>query len=178
MSEPPFSVEGGDDAQNDIVWKRRNETLFRAWVKVRYHRSRQRFFDQADKWTKSASVVLSASLLGKFLECLQPLIASTIASIGLLALVFGYDDRKQLHKELAEQAANLIEEIEKVPDRDTNQKNTAGWRAAYARLCAKEPPVLKTLTLICEYEQSVADGHSDHIKPPRWLKRLFRHFID
>lgn len=165
-----------DDERKDAVWAQRCATLYNVWVQVRYHRRRQRFFDLADKLTKSLTVVLGASLMGDALKQYLPVVASAIASLGLLALVFGYGDRKQLHKELAEQAAALVVAIEQVSPYELTAERAAAWGADYARLCAKAPPPLKTLSLICEREQSVADGHPAHVAQPFVVARWFADF--
>ena len=177
MSNTQTTAPACDDARADTVWAQRCATLHNAWVQVRYHRKRQRFFDLADKLTKSATVVLGGSLLGQSLKNLQPLVASAIASLGLLALVFGYGDRKQLHRELAEQAAALVGSIEQVPAGELTPARTASWGADYARLCAKAPPPLKTLSLMCEGEQATADGHPEHVRLPSWPKRALSNFM-
>lgn len=163
------------DELADTVWKQRCSLLYKAWVQVRYHRRRQRFFDLTDKGTKAATLVLGASLFGKQLQSLN-WVATGISALGLMALVFGYGDRKQLHKELAEQAAGLAALIEEVPARDISVEIVARWSAEYARFCAKAPPPLKTLTLLCEREQSVLDGHTDHVAHQtfwrRWLSQV------
>ena len=154
------------DTDEKYLWDARCGVLYDAWVQLRYHRRRQRFFDLADKVTRSVTIVLGASLFGQFLV---PWIALGITALGLLALIFGYGDRKQLHGVLAEMASNLIADVEAKPFRDVQQADVGAWRAAYARLCAKAPPALKTLTLLCAYEQSVVDGHTDHVPlPERW----------
>lgn len=159
------------------MWAQRCATLHCAWVQVRYHRRRQRFFDLLDKLTKSATVFLSASLLGQWLKDAQPFVASAISLVGLLALVFGYSDRKQSHKEIADMAAALVASIEQVPAGLLSADKTAAWRAEYAKLCAKAPPPLKTLTLICEHEQSCADGNPDHVTLPCLPRRFFANFV-
>ena len=168
QSQSPISTEDEDRS----VWEQRCGVLHKAWVQVRYHRRRQRFFDLADRLTKSATVVLGASLMGQYFRDALPWLATAITSLGLLALVFGYGDRKQLHKELAEQAAGLVTAIEQVPAGELNPGRTAGWAAEYARLCAKAPPPLKTLTLMCEREQAAADGNPDHVPEQRLYHRL------
>ncbi|MBX9935041.1 MAG: hypothetical protein K2Y10_00420 [Burkholderiaceae bacterium] len=165
-------VPSTEDAQTDAIWGHRCGVLHKAWVQVRYHRHRQRFFDLADKITKSLTVLLGASLMGQWLKDYLPYVASAISALGLLALVFGYSDRKQAHKELAEQAAALIDAIEQVPARELTAGKTSSWGASYARLCAKAPPPLRTLTLMCEREQATADGHPDHIPLQPWRKRV------
>lgn len=163
------------EALADSVWVARCGLLYKAWVQVRYHRRRQRFFDLADKGTKAVTLLLGASLFGKNLAAL-PWVATGISGLGLMALVFGYGDRKQLHKELAEQAAGLVALIEGIPAGELRVENTAQWAAEYARLCAKAPPPLKRLTLMCEHEQSLADGHPKQVKKPWIFMRLIAHF--
>lgn len=176
MTEPESTQQALEDARADTVWEQRCAVLGKAWVQVRYHRRRQRFFDLVDKLTKSMTVLLGASLLGQELKNYLPFVASAISALGLLALVFGYGDRKQAHKELAEQAANLIASVEIVPAGLLNAGGVAQWGADYARLCAKTPPPLKTLMLICEREQSAADGHPEHVPLQPWHKRLLADF--
>jgi hypothetical protein len=174
---PELSTMSSDEDQRlDAYWTLRCATLRNAWVQVRYHRRRQRFFDLMDKGTKALTVVLSASLMGRYVADVVPALATLITSIGLLALIFGYGDRKQQHKELAEQAANLVTSIEQVPVSKLTSENVAGWAADYARLCAKAPPQLKTLSLICESEQSAAEGHPKHVPIPGFFRRLVADF--
>lgn len=151
--------------------------LYKAWVQVRYQRRRQRFFDLLDKLTKSLTVLLGASLLGETMKQELPLVASAISVLGLLALVFGYGDRKQTHKELGEQAAILAASVEQVPAGELTPAKVSAWSAEYLRLCAKAPPPLKTLTLICEREQATADGHPNHVRQPFFLKRWLAHIV-
>lgn len=167
--------EPHSDELADAVWKDRCGLLYKAWVQVRYQRRRQRFFDLADKGTKALSLILGASLFGKNLDTL-PWVATGLSALGLMALVFGYGDRKQLHKELAEQAAGLVASIEGLPAGALREANTAQWAAEYARFCAKAPPPLRTLTLLCEREQSIVDGHPAHVKAPwfflSWVSQI------
>lgn len=162
---------------DDSLWAQRCGVLHKAWVQLRYQRRRQRFFDLIDKATKAATVLLGASLLGRELQNLLPYVASAISALGLLALVFAYGDRKQLHKELAEQAAALIAAIEQVPAGELSAATTARWAADYARLCLKSPPPLKTLTMMCEREQATADGHPEHVPRQPLPRRLLADFV-
>lgn len=173
MATPIADTEDGSHA----LWDARHDVLYRSWVQLRYQRRRQRFFDLCDKLTKSATVLLGASLLGKALQDWLPLVASAISALGLLALVFTYSDRKQLHKELAEGHASLIADIEAVPAGELTPGKVASWNAAHARLIAKAPPPLKTLTLMCEREQSAADGCPDHVPAQPWPLRLVADFF-
>jgi len=168
---------GVSDDIPDHVWDSRCDLMHRAYVTYRYHRRRQRFFDLLDKGTKSLTVALGASLIGDSLKRFAPLAASAISLLGLLALVFGYSDKKQTHKELAEMAMQIIASIEKTPVSKLNTESLSEWSAEMARLNAKEPPTLKTLVTICEHEQSTAVGHADHIKLPKWHRRVLADFV-
>jgi hypothetical protein len=164
-----------EDQRLNAIWRQRCAVLNKAWVQVRYQRRRQRFFDLTDKLTKSVTVVLGASLMGQYFVQHLPALATAITSLGLLALVFGYSDRKQLHKDLAEQAAKLVADIELVPMGGLSFEKTAAWAAEYARLVAKSPPPLKTLTMVCEYEQAVLEGHPGHVPLPSLPRRIVGH---
>jgi len=161
----------------EALWKSRCDTLFHVQVQLRYHRRRQRFFDLADKITKSVTIVIGATLFGEELKDSLTFLASAITGLGLLALVFGYGDRKQQHKELAEQAASLISTILKTPASQLTEINVADFAADRAILLIKSPPVLKTLSVICEHEQACADGHPEHIDLPCACKRLIADFV-
>ena len=178
MNTDAQDMSSSDSEQaRDAIWGQRCGVLHKAWVQLRYQRRRQRFFDLVDKITKSLTVMLGASMLGSELKQYLPLVASAISVLGLLALVFGYGDRKQLHKELAEQAATLIAAIEKVPAGKLSYAQTAEWNSDYARLCAKAPPPLKTLTILCEREQSLADGQKPMVKEPWFYQRWVSDFM-
>ena len=158
-------------------WDQRCNVLYFVNVTHRYHRKRQRFFDLLDKGTKAATVLLGASLLGDTLKAHVPLVASAISGLGLLALVFGYGERKQAHKELAEAAMQLVAKIEELPVAQLSNALASQWSAELARLNAKEPPTLKTLVVLCEYEQSSANGHPSNVPLPRWHKRLLSDWV-
>lgn len=173
---PSPTIDPVEEARENALWDQRCGVLHKAWVQVRYHRYRQRFFDLADKLTKAATIVLGASLFGKYAQHI-PWVASAITSLGSIALVFAYGDRKQTHKELAEQAAKLVSEIERATLAELTPERTAAWRAEYSQLCSKAPTPLKTLTLMCEREQSTADGHPNHIPKQHVLRRLLCQFF-
>lgn len=159
------------------AWEERWETLHYAWVQVRYHGKRERFFDLADKLTKSATVVLGASLIGQYFSRYFPALASAITALGLLALIFDYGHRKEVHRQLLERAARLVASIQAMPVDQVNFESTAKWKAEYAEIEAVSPPTLKTLTLICEREQAITEGHPDHVPEQPRYRRLIAYII-
>jgi hypothetical protein len=178
QGETQSAIEGPVvDPTYKHLWNRRCAVHNRLYVSYRYHRRRQRFFDLLDKGTKSATVLLGASLLGETVRLNVPLVASGISGLGLLALVFGYGERKQTHKELAEMCMQFIGKIEQATPEQIEASIVGEWEAEFARINAKEPPALKTLVIICEYEQAVAEGHKDHIQLPGLAKRILADFV-
>lgn len=162
---------------SEYLWKRRSDLLHVAYVTHRYHRKRQRFFDLLDKGTKSLTVLLGATLMGTALKEIAPVPASALTGLGLLALIFGYSDRKQAHKELSEQSIVLAGRIEETAAGAITDATVAAWTAEQARINAKEPPALKTLVIICEHEQAVSTGHPNHVPLPCWSRRFVADFV-
>lgn len=160
------------------LWTRRCNVLHKAYVTYRYHSRRQRFFDLLDKGTKAITVVLGASLFGESVKQNLPLIATGISSISLIALVFGYGERKQVHKECAESAMLLVAKIEGTTIAEINDKAVSQFEAEQARQNSKEPPALKTLVIMCEYEQVIASGSTENnVVLPWWWRRVLADFI-
>jgi hypothetical protein len=143
-------------------WKSRHELLFTAQVSYIYHRRRQRFFDLLDKGTKAATVLAGASLLGTAIKDYLPWAALLISGLGLLSLVFGYGDRKQAHKELAESFATLVGSVRRAGEARFTEEQLNTWRAELQQLDAKEPPALRALVTLCQNEVSQAMGNSAH----------------
>lgn len=169
------TTEEPSDELLDFLWQQRSNHLYRAWVQVRYHQKRRRFFDIANKGTTALTVLLGASLFGKHVEPSLPVVATLISALGFLALIFGYDERKYHHKELAEQAAQLVADIEKHPNFTADLN--AEFASKYAAYCAKLPPPLEVLTILCEREQSIQDGFPENVKKPNFLRCWLAHFV-
>lgn len=165
-----------DEAYNG-AWNRRCVAHYRAMVSYRYHRKRQRFFDLLDKWTKALSVIAGASLLSDPIKQHVPAVALLISGLGLLSLVFGYGDRKQSHKELADAYALSASKIEGTAPAQLTEVLIAAWEAEVAGMSAKEPPQLHALATICEREQSIANGHPGHIPQIPFVKRALADWI-
>jgi hypothetical protein len=166
-----------DDQVYDDHWQRRGDVYSLTLITARYHRKRQRFFDLLTKLTQASTVGLGASLLGSAVKEHLPLVASAISGLGLLALVFGYGDRKQAHKELADSVALLTARIEDIPVSKVTDDLLCQWTGEMARLTGREPPQLYALTTMCEHEQAVSEGHPNHIPLPPWYQRWLADWI-
>jgi len=158
---------------DDLAWKARGAFRYHAGSCLRYHRRRQRFFDGLDKLTKTLTVAVATTFLADLSG--QKFVASIFASLTLLDLIFGYGDRRNQHQRAGDMAAELFESIEGTPLDRTTTETAARWGALYAKLLAFAPPTLKCLKLICEREQSIADGkreHADNNNPeqPGWRR--------
>ena len=147
------------------VWGRRYEQLNWAHITYRYHRKRQRFFDVVDKLTQVAAVGGGVAVAGKTLPEHIPELGWFIAFTGLLTLVFGYSDKRQCHKELAEMAIQMAGDIESVPARDLTEEIVCAWEKTRTTISLREPASLKTLVAKCEWEQAVAEGRQPAFFP-------------
>jgi hypothetical protein len=168
---------GPSDDEWNRVWACRCELLNWARITYRYHRKRQKFFDMADKLTQVAAVTGGVAVLGKTVSEYLPWIGGGISLVGLLALVFGYSDKRQCHKEIAERANRLTGDICSLSINALDEKQISVWERVRAEIDLSEPPNLKTLVQKCEWEQAVADGHPNHTKEPRWWQQAHMHFF-
>jgi hypothetical protein len=177
MSTAPVTNEHLSDEEFQAVWARRCEMLNWAGITYRYHRKRQRFFDVMDKLTQAAAVGGGVAVAGRTLPDNLPLVGGLIAFTGLLALVYGYGDKRQCHKELAEQAIQLAADVQSLPVRQVTEVQLGVWERVRASIDLREPPNLKTLVSKCEWEQALAEGHKDHVARPKWWHEAHMHFF-
>lgn len=161
-----------EDLAFEARWHRRCVLVFTTAVSYSYHRKRQRFFDLLDKLTKASTVLAGASLLGTMVKDHLPALGAAISSLGLLSLVFGYGDRKQAHKEMAEAFLSLRAQVEAAGPRGFTEQQLSGWEAELQRLNAKEPPTLYALVTLCQNEQAVASGHPEDVHRLPWHQRM------
>lgn len=166
-----------DDAEWTRLYKRRAELLNWAGITYRYHRKRQRFFDWMDKLTQVAAVAGGVAVLGKSLAEYLPWVGAGISLTSLLALIYGYGDRRQSHKELAEEAISFSGKIQSTPLADLDESCLCAWEVARAAIDLREPPNLKTLVSKCEWEQATSEGHPNHVAAPRWYQQAHMHFF-
>lgn len=147
------------------------------WAKVtfRYHKKRERFFDLCDVTTQ---IVCTASGVALFANVFANWAAASLVTLSsIIALVVRYSDRKQRHIELAKRTQKLISDIEKIPVDDVTQEQISAWVQIRSQINADEPPCIRTLVALCEYEQSIEDGYFDHAPKLTRLQYTFCHFF-
>jgi hypothetical protein len=107
----------------------------------------------------------------KALEAYVPWFGAAISGIGLLSLVYAYSDRQVQHRDLADEYARFLAEIAQKGQREYSESDLGEWEARQQLINAKEPPTLRTLTVICENEERQALGQEIIVRP-NWFKRL------
>lgn len=164
-----------DDAVDLLA--RRHELIYCLKLGVSYHRKRERFFDMCDKGTKTLTVILGGSLLATYIKDIAPIIGAAVSAVGLLALVYGYTDKKQKHKELADAFSELYAKVE-AAGRAPASSALDGWLSELHKLNAKEPPCLGTLVVLCQNEIAIAEGKPESVVPVNGFKKFFANFSD
>lgn len=163
--------------EHEYLNQRWHDIRFQAQVSYLYHRKRQRHWDLLDKGTKGAAIVLGAGTMAQALSAYVPWLGGAISGLGLLSLVYGYSDRKQQHRELADDYARFAAEIESIGPRDYTEAHLNKWAARQQELNAKEPPTLHTLTTLCQNTvTAVLNSNLPLVKVP-WYKRTLADFV-
>jgi hypothetical protein len=116
-------------------------------------------------------------LLAVAIKDYLPQLSLLIAGLGLLSLVFGYGDRKQAHKEMANAFILLIAEINKVGESEFTPEQLNGWSGSLEQLSAKEPPQLYALVTLCENEAKIALDRSASVIEVPWHQRFLANWI-
>lgn len=156
---------------------RRHDAKYLAKLGFLYHRKRERFFDLCDKVTKSATVLLGAALFAQYFRDIAPWVGAAVSAVGLLALVFGYADRKQRHKEIADGYATMLGKIEGC-GASHSLSEADQWHLELRQMDAKEPPTLGTLVVICQNEIAIAEGKPESVVSISAYKKLFANWRD
>lgn len=162
---------------DQMAWEQRCTLRHHAGSSLRYYRRRQKLFDWLDKLTKILTIAAATTFLAELIDLRK--VAGSLAFLTLMDLIIGYGDRRNQHQRAGDMAAELLDSIESTPIDRVTTTTAAQWGGMYARLLAYAPPTLKCLKLICEREQSLADGlreHADAHNPEQpIMRRVFAH---
>lgn len=174
LQEPAPPVPEGLSI-DDALWDKRHDILTKAWANIRYHARREHHYDLVDKFFKVVSVVIGGVLMRELGSSFVPFLGTVVAAFAVLDLIFGFADKRNVHRELKRRSTELVESIESVPIDAITTVNSAAWGAGYAKITADSPPTIKDLKLICEREQAIANGQKvwadKHIPELRWWRR-------
>lgn len=166
-----------DDAEFADVWRQRCDVLYKARVQSRYHHCRQGYFEFVDGTITVLTICMALSLFSKTVQEHLPWVSFGVTVLAIIAVVFNTAEKKYKHKDLAAQASKLTADITAVPVRLLTSDLTAQWESEFGRLAGRCPPPKRTLTLMCEREQSISDGYPDHVAEQHWLRRMTSQFI-
>lgn len=166
-------------AEPRYLWKRRHDVLFQANVSALYHQKRERFFELLDKFSKAATLIGGSAALWKIADRdVVERLAVVITGASALSLVFSFSDRSKRHAELAAGFRLIAAEIVGKGERNFLESDLDGWKEKIYKLCAKEPPALAALVLLCQNELALAAEQPDRVHPmPLWVRWL-AHFLD
>ncbi len=156
--------------------KERWEVLHWAKLSYRYHKKREWFFNFCDVSTQVICTLAGFAIFADFFNKVW-IAGAVVAALSILALVVRYSDCKQLHIELARRTLTLIADIEGIPLSEVNQSNIAAWVRVRGHISSDEPPSIKTLVALCEWEQGVEDGYPGHADKLNFYQKIHRHFF-
>jgi|GEM_PF-5437394 len=132
--------------------------LCRAEVSVRYHRSRERFFDWSDRAAKVASILVGSGAALKLAGDERLVLAGfVVAAINAASLAIGLSERARRHAGLAQRFAEVLADItERGVDAAATQQ-LRDWDAAMRRIEADEPAPMPTVQAVAQrdYERTL-----------------------
>ncbi|MHB8123752.1 MAG: hypothetical protein ACYDG4_16565 [Desulfuromonadaceae bacterium] len=154
--------------------------LFGIRRSIRYHSRRQMFFDSLYKWTQVLSLISGSAtvavVIAKYTDCAIWL-AAMVAIFSAFNLIFGFSGSARLHNDLARRFSELEKRI--IRDQNPSMESIASFEVDRLDIEMVEPPILKTLDLLCHNELCRALGYGEEAmaKVGFW-GRLFAQFFD
>lgn len=136
----------------------RAAVLCRAEVSVRYHRSRERFFDWTDRLVKVASILAgSAAALKLAGDDRLVVIGFAVAAINASSLAIGLSERARRHASLAQRFADVISNMAAAGVETASMAELRQWDAAMRKIEADEPAPMPTVQAVAQrdYERTL-----------------------
>jgi hypothetical protein len=160
----------------------KHDLLFGVRRSIRYHARRRMFFDNLYKWSQvltlisgSATVVIVMSQYGD--SRLTVWFAAAVAVFSALNLVFRFAESARLHSDLTQK----FSELEKRIILNTNPSLDSINALTVERLDieAIEPPILRTLDMLCHNELCRALGYGNEAMVKiNYFQRICAPFFD
>lgn len=163
----------------DYLWSKRHDVLYRVELSVLYHQKRERFFEACDKLAKALAVIGGSAALSRVAspDAVQ-VVAAIITVSSTLSLVFGFSDRSKRHSELVRNFRQLESDIAGKGERDFTETDLTAWAARERTLETAEPPALGVLVQLCQNELAIAQCQPKAVVPVPFFKRMFAHLFD
>ena len=157
------------------------ELLWGVRRSVRYHMRRCRFFDTFHAFTSFVGVFAGSGAAVTYLWGKHPDYATigalSVAIMSSIDLVVGTGPKARLHNELAKRFIELEKEMT-LAHRSLTEESIEKFTAERLEIEADEPPILRTLDLLCHNELARAMGIPEsslvRIGP---LKKIFANLI-
>jgi hypothetical protein len=165
--------------EDQYLWGRRHEVLYRAELSVLYHRKRERFFAFWDRLVTAIAIIGgSAAFASVGGPDVVKWAAAIIAVTSTVSLVFGFGARARTHSGLAQRFLELEARIVGRGERDFTEADINEWESVARTLETEEPPTLSSLVRACQNELARAKGEYDKIVPLGWWRRLTMNIWD
>lgn len=139
-----------------------HDLLFGVRRSIRYHARRIVFFDALYKWTQAGAVVTGSATVAFAVSSyagagVTAFLAAMVAVFSALNLVFRFAESARIHSDFVQKYTDLEKRMTALK----NQTAETARPFVLERLAieAMEPPVLRTLDMICHNELCRAMGH-------------------
>jgi hypothetical protein len=160
----------------------KHNLLFGVRRSIRYHTRRRMFFDSLYKWSQVLALISGSAtvavVMSKYGDGALPVwLAAAVAVFSAVNMVFGFAGSARLHSDLVQK----FSELEKRIILDTNPSVDSINAATVERLDieAVEPPIHRTLDMICHNELCRALGYGEEAMVKiTFLQRLCAPFFD
>ena len=152
-----------DDEGADYLWKRRDVLFHRAQLSSLYHRSRERFFDVADRTSKFATLLSGSAALASITDDgVRVWLLVAVAITSALSLAFAFAERARRHADLATKWTLLEADMERAGEREFTDEMLNDWSARRAEIEATEPPHSRALVKMIQNRIATASGKARH----------------
>lgn len=169
--------QSGTSDSNPPCYKKRWEVLYNISLGIRYHMLRQQFFGKWHRVTSALSLAFSTSAVATIANGTKWGIACAAAVAILQAVDLIVETRKnsELHNELRREYISLETDLLDYPQGLTDDQ----YKIIQAKVKAielKEPPVMRTLLLMCRNDVNAVyrTGSQEKVN---WFWRFTANFI-
>ncbi|KPU83825.1 hypothetical protein JI58_07350, partial [Marinosulfonomonas sp. PRT-SC04] len=146
---------------------------------VRYHRARERFFEEWSNLFSFASLLAGSFVVVSLLASAPTWIAlasgAAVAGMQAIEQVFRLSSKARDHAGLAGEFLSLERQIALI--REISDEEVRNLRGGVLLIETREPPIKRYLDLICHNQVARAIG-SDDIEPLKFWQRWFAQYLN